>query len=133
MRSNTTYRKGVVKQEVLSDASRKHLSEAKRLEKQLKADPTNKELQKKYNDAMSAHDIERAKARRAPEVAARRSRYKASLKRSATIAVKTAVTTAAVTAGLKVADKYINGGSISTESAMEYIRKAKKMASYMYF
>ena len=43
---NTTYRKGVVRQEVGQDASRKYLSEAKKVKKQLNADPTNRKLKK---------------------------------------------------------------------------------------
>lgn len=133
LKSNTSYRQGVVRKEVLSDSSRKHLSEAKKIEKQLKNDPNNKKLQKQYNDAMSKHDVERAQARRAIEVGRRRSQAKANLKRSLTMTAKGIAITTAVGVGLKVADKYINGGSISTENAIEYIKKAKKMAGYIYF
>ena len=66
--ANTTYRKGVVRQEVGRDASRKYLSEAKKVKKQLINDPDNKQLQKQYDSLMSNHDIERANARRAVDV-----------------------------------------------------------------
>ena len=46
LRQNTTYRKGVVKQEVGKDISRKYLSDAKKIKKQLDLDPGNKKLQK---------------------------------------------------------------------------------------
>ena len=58
---NTTYRKGQVRKETGSDLSRKYLSEAKKVKKQLTADPSNKQLKKRYNELMSKHDIERAK------------------------------------------------------------------------
>ena len=48
LRQNTTYRKGVVRQEVGKDASRKYLSQAKKIKKQLDSDPGNRQLQKKY-------------------------------------------------------------------------------------
>ena len=70
------YRKGIIRQEVGKDSARKYLSEAKAVKKQLSADPSNKTLQKKYNQLMSKHDIERANARRATEVAANRSKKK---------------------------------------------------------
>ena len=99
LRANTTYRKGAIKGEVGKDIARKYLIEAKRVKKILDADPTNKQLQKQYNALMSKHDIERAKARRAPEVAANRSRKIASLKAARTKAIKGAALTAAATAG----------------------------------
>lgn len=105
--SNTTYRKGVVRQEVGRDISRKYLSEAKRVKKQIDADPSNKALQKKYNDLMSKHDVERAKARRATSVASKRSSKKASIKRAMTMTVKTAAATAAVAAGTYAVNRYL--------------------------
>ena len=108
LRSNTTYRKGAVRGEVGKDLSRKYLSEAKRVKKQLDADPSNKQLQKKYNDLMSKHDVERAKARKAPSVGERRSRYKASIKRSMTMAAKTAVTSAAIAGGAYAVNRYLS-------------------------
>ena len=77
---NTTYRKGSIKEEVGKDMSRKYLSEAKKVNKLLQNDRTNTELQKKYNELMSKHDVERASARKAQEVAANRSQKKLILK-----------------------------------------------------
>ena len=113
LRGNTTYRKGQIKQEVCSDLSRKYLSEAKRVKKQLNADPSNKDLQKKYNSLMSKHDVERARARRAPEVAANRSRKIASIKRGATMTVKAAAGTAAVAAGTYAVNKYLTNHQVT--------------------
>lgn len=110
--SNTTYRKGVVRQEVGRDAARKSLSDAKRIQKQLAKDPTNKDLQKKYNKLMSEHDVERAKARRAVDVASNRSKKKASIKRAMTMTVKTAATTAAVAAGTYAINKYLTNHNV---------------------
>lgn len=107
LRENTTYRKGQIKKEVGSDLSRKYLSDAKKVKKQLEKDPTNKQLQKQYNQLMSKHDVERAKARRAPEVAAKRSAKKAAFKRTMTMTVKAAATTAAITAGTRAVNKYL--------------------------
>ena len=108
IRKNTTYRKGSVKEEVGHDLARKYLSEAKRTGKLLKADPSNIELKKKYNDLMSKHDIERANARRAQEVAAKRSTKKANIKRTMTKTVKAATATAAVAAGTYAVNRYLN-------------------------
>lgn len=125
LRSNTTYRKGQIKQAIGQDASRKYLSEAKKVKKQLDSDPSNKQLQKKYDDLMSKHDIERANARRAPEVAANRSAKKAAVKRAMTMTVKAAATTAVVTAGTYAANKYLqdhnvtlNGSSLRVDADM---------------
>ena len=125
LRSNTTYRKGQIKQAIGQDASRKYLSEAKKVKKQLDSDPSNKQLQKKYDDLMSKHDVERANARRAPEVAANRSAKKAAVKRAMTMTVKAAATTAVVTAGTYAANKYLqdhnvtlNGSSLRVDANM---------------
>lgn len=125
LRSNTTYRKGQIKQVVGQDISRKYLSEAKKVKKQLDSDPSNKQLQKKYDDLMSKHDVERANARRAPEVAANRSAKKAAVKRAMTMTVKAAATTAVVTAGTYAANKYLqdhnvtlNGSSLRVDANM---------------
>ena len=104
---NTTYRKGAVKNEVGMDMSRKYMSEAKKIKKQMAADPGNKNLQKKYNELMSKHDIERANARRAPEVAANRSKKIVSIKRSMTMSVKAAAGSAAVAGGMYFANQYL--------------------------
>lgn len=141
---NTTYRKGVVRKEVGQDASRKYLSEAKRVKKQMNADPSNKQLQKKYNDLMSKHDVERAKARKAVDVATKRSNKKASFKRKMTMTVKAATATAAVTAGAYAVNKYLNNHDVrfngqrvkfSSENLSSIVNMAKKgreFMSYMY-
>lgn len=113
LRNNTTYRKGQIKREVGQDASRKYLSEAKKIKKQLDSNPSNKHLKKKYNDLMSKHDIERANARRAPEVSANRSRKKAAIKRAMTMSVKAAATTAAITAGTYAVNKYLSDHNVT--------------------
>ena len=141
---NTTYRKGVVRQEVGKDASRKYLSEAKKIKKQLDANPGDRQLQKKYNDLMSKHDVERANARRAVEVGAKRSQKKAAMKRAMTMTVKTAATTAAVSAGAYAVNRYLNNhqvsfngqrvniGSQNIRDVMDKVNKAKKFMGYMY-
>ena len=108
LKGNTTYRKGQIKKEVGSDLSRKYLSEAKKLKKQLDMDQSNRNLQKQYNKLMSKHDIERANARRAPEVAAKRSIKKAAIKRTMTKTVKAAATAGAVSAGVYATNRYLN-------------------------
>ena len=141
---NTTYRKGVVRQEVGKDASRKYLSEAKKIKKQLDANPGDRQLQKKYNDLMSKHDVERANARRAVEVGTKRSQKKAAMKRAMTMTVKTAATTAAVSAGAYAVNRYLNDhqvsfngqrvnvGSQNIRNVMDKVNKAKKFMGYMY-
>lgn len=126
---NTTYRKGVVRKEVGQDAARKYLSDAKKVKKQLDSDPSNKELKKKYNDLMSKHDIERAKARKATEASTNRMKTKATIKRKMTMGAKAAAGTAAAVAGAAVVNYYlkshnvtVNGKSVSMSS--ETIRKA---------
>ena len=143
--SNTTYRKGVVRQEVGADISRKYLSDAKKVQKQLAADPSNKALQKKYNDLMSKHDVERARARRAVEVASNRSNKKAAIKRTMTMTVKAAAATAAVTAGAYAANRYltdhdvvINGKPVrlnaqAVKNVADIAKKARKLAGFVNF
>lgn len=137
---NTVYRKGVIRKEVGQDASRKYLSEAKKVKKQLTADPGNKELQKKYNELMSKHDVERAKARRAVEVGTKRSRRIASLKRSMTMSTKAVATSTAIAAGVYAANKYmtnhdvtVNGSRVnfSTQSVADVISTANKVRDFM--
>ena len=103
---NTTYRKGSIKEVVGKDMSRKYLREAKKVNKLLQNDRTNTELQKKYNELMSKHDVERASARKAQEVAANRSQKKANFKRGLTKSVKTVAVTATVSAGAFAVNKY---------------------------
>lgn len=138
-RSNTTYRKGVVKQEVGKYASRKYLSDAKKVKKQLDQDPSNRDLQKQYNKLMSKHDVERANARRAAEVGANRSRKKAAFKRGMTVGIKAVATTAVVAAGtvavntaLKKHNVTLNGNPIylNTETVRKYADIGKKIAGY---
>lgn len=133
LRKNTTYRKGAIRGEVGKDASRKYLSAAKKVKKQLDADPNNKQLKRQYSDLMSKHDIERAKARKAPEVGANRSRKIAAVKRSLTISAKAAATTAAVGGGLYLANKYgILNTQISSDDVIRYAKVGKKILTYVY-
>lgn len=141
---NTTYRKGIVRSEVGKDLSRKYLSEAKKIKKQLDSDPTNKKLSKQYADLMSKHDIERAKARRAPEVAQKRSARIDNIKRGLTRTVKTAAATTAVGIGLHAVNRYLqnhevtlNGkavrfGTQSVSNVADMARKARNLMGYMY-
>lgn len=145
LRSNTTYRKGQVKSEVGKDLSRKYLSEAKKIEKQLKSDPNNKQLKKQYSDLMSKHDIARDKARRAPEVAANRSRFVANLKRTATLTVKAAAASALVYAGTKFVNRYLEEHNVKldgvdlrlkikdVETLGDLINKGKNVAKFVNF
>ena len=144
LKSNTTYRKGQVRKEVGSDLSRKYLSDAKKIQKQLTNDPGNKKLQKQYNRLMSQHDIERAKARRAPEVAAKRSARKANLKRAATMSVKAAAATATVAAGTYAVNRYLSSHDVTLDGkpirlktqnlrdVAEMAKKAKRFMGYFY-
>ena len=140
LRGNTTYRKGQIKKAVGSDLSRKYLSDAKKVKKQLDANPSDKQLQKQYNSLMSKHDVERAKARRAPEVAAKRSAKKASVKRTMTLGVKSAATAAAIGAGTYVVNRYmsnhkvtLNGRSVnfSSQNVRDVAGMAKKARNFM--
>lgn len=134
LRSNTTYRKGDIRQQVGRDASRKYLNEAKRVKKQLDKDPSNKNLQKQYNKLMSKHDVERAKARRATEVAAKRSTKKASIKRNMTKTIKAAATTAAVGVGIAAVNKYAANGklNIKPDQVVNAAKKVKKFLGFVY-
>lgn len=129
LRKNTTYRKGSVKQDVGKDLSRKYLSEAKKIEKQLRADPNNRKLRSQYTKMMNAHDIERARARRAQKKYANRSAKKASIKRAITVSVKTAAASALIGVGVKYANDhgYVN---IYSDQVNNYIRVAKKVLKY---
>lgn len=113
--ANTTYRKGVVRQEVGRDASRKYLSEAKKVKKQLTDDPDNKQLQKQYDSLMSKHDIERANARRAVDVSTKRMRKQAAIKRTMTMSVKAAAGTAAVAGGVYAVNKYLDKHQVTLD------------------
>ena len=140
LKENTTYRKGQIKKEVGSDLSRKYLSDAKKVKKQLDVDPTNKQLQKQYNQLMSKHDIERANARKAPEVAAKRSKKKAAIKRTMTKTVKAASIAAATSAGAYAVNRYLgnhqvtlNGKQVffSSQNMSDIMKSAKKVKDFM--
>lgn len=140
LNQNTTYRKGVVRQEVGKDASRKYLSEAKKVKKQLTNDPSNKQLQKQYNSLMSKHDVERANARKAVQVSSKRSQKKAAMKRTMTMTAKAAAGTAAVAAGTYAANKYLsdhqvtlNGRNVqfNTQSVFDAMDAAKRARDFM--
>lgn len=113
LRTNTTYRKGAIRGEVGKDMSRKYLSEAKAIKKQLNADPNNKELQKQYKYLSDQHQYERAKARKAPEVGAKRSARKAALKRKMTMSAKSFATAAAVAVGVATVNKILRSNNVS--------------------
>lgn len=144
LKSNTTYRKGVVRQEVGRDAARKYLSEAKKVKKQLTNDPSNKTLQKQYNSLMSKHDVERANARKAVDVSSKRMRKQAAFKRTMTMTVKAAAGTAAIGVGVHYANKYLsnhqvtlNGRDVrfstqSVSSVMNAAKRAKDFMGYFY-
>ena len=144
LNENTTYRKGVIRQEVGRDAARKYLSEAKKVKKQIDADPTNKSLHKKYNDLMSKHDVERADARRAVEVGQKRSQKKASIKRTMTMTVKATIGTAAVTAGAYAVNRYLNNHNVTINGkrvaisnktlsgVADLVKKGKRLFGYVY-
>lgn len=102
---NTTYRKGVVKQEVGQDIARRYLSEAKKVKKQIDKGPIDPTLQKKYQKLMNNYDIERASARRAVQVSSKRSAKKASIKRGMTMTVKAAAGAAIIGIGATYANK----------------------------
>ena len=141
---NTTYRKGAIRQEVGKDASRKYLSEAKKIKKQMDKEPSNKSLQKSYTKLMNNYDVERAHARKAAEVGKNRSNVKASMKRRMTMAVKATVGTAAVAGGLyavnKILDKHdvtlngqkVNIGAQAVSGIANAAKKAKDAMGFIY-
>ena len=140
LKLNTTYRKGVVKQEVGRDAARKYLSEAKKVKKQMSNDPMNKNLQKQYDSLMSKHDVNRANARRAVDIASKRSNKKASIKRTMTMTVKAAAGTAAIAGGTYAVNRYLsnhqvtlNGKrvSFSAQKVNDIVGIAKKAKDFM--
>lgn len=144
LRTNTTYRKGAIKGEVGKDMSRKYLNEAKAVKKQLQADPSNKVLQKQYKYLSDQHQYERAKARKAPEVGARRSAQKAQMKRRMTMAVKQVATGVAIAAGLAAVNAIlkknnvtINGKNVSVNEGnvndlLKWIKIGKDIMGYVY-
>ena len=76
-------------------------------------DPSNKQLQKKYNSLMSKHDVERANARKAVDVANKRMRKQAAIKRTMTMAAKTAATSAAIAGGTYAVNKYLQNHEVT--------------------
>lgn len=118
---NTLYRKGQIKSEVSSDMSKKYMQLAKKSEGS---------KQSRYIDK---YNIERAKARRAPSVAAKRSALKASFKRSMTISAKAAVSAAAVYGTAKYLNKkgFIDISVQDLYRYKSYIRIAKNMFGYL--
>lgn len=144
LRANTTYRKGAIRGEVGKDASRKYLSEAKKIQKQLDKDPGNKQLKKEYKYMKGQHDIERARARKAPEVGAKRSARKAAAKRAMTMSVKAAATAAAIGVGTKVVNdvmssnnvtfngKQVRFSSQNVNSVFDAIKKGKEFMGFFY-
>ena len=98
------------------------------------------ELQKQYNTLMSNHDVERANARRAPEVAAKRSAKKAAIKRGMTMTVKAAATSAAIAGGTYAVNRYLsnhqttlNGQPLqfSTQKVNDVVNAAKRAKDFM--
>lgn len=131
--TNTHYRQGAIRKEVGSDLSRKYLSDAKKVKKNLLGDPNNKQLQKQYNELMSNHAVERKKARRAQEVGQKRSNTIASMKRARTMAIKTVATTAAVSAGVAATNVYLQKQGkqgITVDMVDTVIKKGKQLLDY---
>lgn len=130
LKENTTYRKGVVRQEVGKDLSRKLLSEAKRVQKDLLSNPGNKSLKKRYNNLMSEHDKARAKARKAPEVSQKRSKKIASLRRARTMAAKGAVASGVIvggTIGVNAILKRKGYSGITKEGFAKVVKSGKRI------
>ena len=134
LKQNTTYRKGVIRQEVGRDISRKYLSEAKKIKKQMDTDPSNGKLKKKYNGLMSKYDTERATARRAVEVSSKRMNRIRTLKSMGTKTVKGLAATAITGVGIAVVNKYIFKGklNVKTEEVLKWAAKCKDFLGYFY-
>ena len=132
LKENTSYRKGSVREQVGRDLSRQYLTQAKRVEKQLKEDPTNKDLRKQYTKLMNAHDVERAKARRAQSVGQSRSSFKAGLKRTATRTVKAIAVSAAVGVGLSYANKMGYSIPVNSQDVLQYANQIRDMFRFVY-
>ena len=134
LKQNTTYRKGVIRQEVGRDISRKYLSEAKKIKKQMDTDPSNGKLKKKYNSLMSKYDTERATARRAVEVSSKRMNRIRTLKSMGTKTVKGLAATAITGVGMAVVNKYIFKGklNVKTEEVLKWATKGKDFLGYFY-
>ena len=118
------------------------MSEAKKVKKQLMNDPSNKQLQKEYNSLMSKHDVERANARKVVDVANKRMRKQAAIKRTMTMTVKTAATSAAIALGTYAVNKYLqnhevtlNGNLVqfSSEKVIDILDDVKRVKDVMDF
>ena len=70
-------------------------------------------LQKQYKYLSDQHQYERAKARKAPEVGAKRSAKQAALKRKMTMTVKAVATAAAVAVGVAAVNKVLNNNNVT--------------------
>ena len=57
LRENSRYQKKNIKSGVYKDASRKYLSESKKVKKLLDADPKNKKLKRQYSVLNATHEI----------------------------------------------------------------------------
>ena len=80
---------------------------------------------------MGDYNTSRAKARRAPEVAAKRSAKIASLKRARTMTIKAAVTGATITVGTSAVNSYLKSQGqrgLDAESISNAIKFGKKIA-----
>lgn len=132
----STYRKGQVRQEVGQDMSRKYLTQANRVYKQMKSDPNNRELAKEYQRLMNLHDKERYSARRAAKVGANRSRRIAAIKSGVTKTVKAAAIASAVGAGLHFTNQYLNtkgaGINLNSQEVVQNIKKVASVFKYIY-
>ena len=89
---------------------------------------------------MSKHDIERANARKAPEVAAKRSKKKAAIKRTMSKTVKPASIAAATSAVAYAVNRYLgnhqvtlNGKQVffSSQNMSDIAKSAKKIKDFM--
>lgn len=119
------------------------MSEARKTEKALRNDPGNKQLKKQYDKYMSQHDVERAKARKAPVVAANRSRKKASIKRTMHMSAKAAVTAGTIAIGTRAVNSYLNNHEVTLngqrinvnaaniEQINNFIKVGKKILKFM--
>lgn len=128
LRKNTTHRKGQVRQEVGKDSARKNLALAKK----------NKDNPKLYAKYMDAYNKDRAKARKAADVGAKRSRTIANLKAQRTKALKAVAVTAVIgagTVGVNEVLKRRGHTGITTESvrnAAEWGKKIFRAGGYFY-
>lgn len=93
---------------------------------------------------MSKHDVERARARKAPQVGVNRSNRKANFKRKMTMSVKAVAGTAAVAAGTYAVNRYLSSHNVTLNGDNVYVskeslsnlanlaKKAKNFMGYVY-